>query len=58
MTWVKWGKLNHGSTCTTSMVQLTPKENFSWVLIYVRALTSSCTNTRWWTLVDLRLEEI
>jgi len=28
-TWIKWGKLNHGSTCTTLMAQLNPKENFN-----------------------------
>jgi len=27
--WIKWGKLNHGSTCTTLMVQLTPGKNFN-----------------------------
>jgi len=45
------------------MVQLARLEWFnlprrrisSWMWTYVRALTSSWTNTRWWTLMDLRL---
>jgi len=40
------------------MVQLARLEWFdlprrrisAWMLTYVRALNSSCTNTRWWTL--------
>jgi len=48
------------------MVQLARLEWFNlprrristWKLIYVKALMSSFTNTRWWTLVDPRLEEI
>ena len=27
--WIKWDSLNHGSTWTTWMVQLTPMENFN-----------------------------
>jgi len=29
---------------------LPPRGISTWKLIYVKALMSSCTNTRWWTL--------